>query len=120
MNHPITPLASGQVNHDHLSVELVEPDGMPAVVRIVWPTAPTITTPAATTKWPAQPCAYSLRRPRPWPESKQANGINPAQFTGRPFPPPGLAIGRDGQLVRVRAPVVSGKSGRPSSLSGRT
>ena len=29
-NHPITPLTSGQVNHDHLSVELVEPDGMPA------------------------------------------------------------------------------------------
>jgi len=45
MNHPITPLASGQVNHDHLSVELVEPDGMPAVVRIVWPTAPTIVDP---------------------------------------------------------------------------
>jgi hypothetical protein len=45
-NHPITPLASGQVNHDHLSVELVEPDNMPAAVRIVWPTAPTITTPA--------------------------------------------------------------------------
>ena len=45
-NHPITPLASGQVNHDHLSMEVVEPDNMPAVVRIVWPTAPTITTPA--------------------------------------------------------------------------
>jgi hypothetical protein len=42
---PITPLASGQVNHDHLSVELVEPDGMPAVVRIVWPIAPTIVDP---------------------------------------------------------------------------
>jgi hypothetical protein len=45
MNHPITPLASGQVNHDHLKVELVEPDNMPAVVRIVWPTAPTIVDP---------------------------------------------------------------------------
>lgn len=43
---PITPLTSGQINHDHLSVELVEPAGMPAVVRIVWPTAPTITTTA--------------------------------------------------------------------------
>jgi hypothetical protein len=42
---PITPLASGQVNHDHLSVELVEPDGMPAVVRIIWPAQPTITDP---------------------------------------------------------------------------
>jgi hypothetical protein len=44
-NHPITPLASGQVNHDHLKVELVEPDSMPAAVRIVWPTAPTIVDP---------------------------------------------------------------------------
>ena len=42
---PITPLASGQVNHAHLSVELVEPDSMPAVVRINWPTAPTIVDP---------------------------------------------------------------------------
>jgi hypothetical protein len=38
----ITPLASSQINHDHLSVELVEPDGMPAVVRIVWPPKPTV------------------------------------------------------------------------------
>ena len=47
---PIAPPTSGQINHDHLSVELVEPDGMPAVVRIVWPTAPTITTPARYTE----------------------------------------------------------------------
>ena len=44
---PITPLASGQVNHDHLKVELVEPDSMPAMVRIVWPAAPTIVDPKA-------------------------------------------------------------------------
>jgi hypothetical protein len=42
---PITPLASAQINHDHLTVELVEPDGMPAMVRIVWPNAPTIVDP---------------------------------------------------------------------------
>ena len=45
----ITPLASAQINHDHLKVELVElvePDTMPAMVRIVWPQAPTIATPA--------------------------------------------------------------------------
>jgi hypothetical protein len=34
-NHPITPLASAQINHDHLNVELVEPDAMPPMVRIV-------------------------------------------------------------------------------------
>jgi hypothetical protein len=45
MNHPITPLASAQINHDHLKVELVEPDTMPAMVRIVWPDAPTIVNP---------------------------------------------------------------------------
>jgi hypothetical protein len=42
---PITPLTSGQINHDHLIVELVEPDNMPAVVRIIWPAAPTIVDP---------------------------------------------------------------------------
>ena len=45
--HPTTPLASGQVSHDHLSVELVEPDGMPAMVRIVWPLKPTSVDPKA-------------------------------------------------------------------------
>jgi hypothetical protein len=47
MNHPITPLASAEINHDHLSVELVEPDGMPAMVRVVWPLKPTIVDPKA-------------------------------------------------------------------------
>jgi hypothetical protein len=44
-NHPITPLASAQINHDHVKVELVEPDTMPAMVRIVWPPAPTVVDP---------------------------------------------------------------------------
>jgi hypothetical protein len=39
---PITPLASAEVNHDRVSIELVEPNGRPAVVRIIWPAAPTI------------------------------------------------------------------------------
>ena len=42
---PITPLASAQVNHDQLKVELIEPDSMPAMVRIVWPAAPTVVDP---------------------------------------------------------------------------
>ncbi len=45
MNHPITPLASAQINHDHLKIELVEPLGMPGAVRIVWPAAPTVVDP---------------------------------------------------------------------------
>jgi hypothetical protein len=40
--HPTKPLGSAQVNHDQLAVELVEPDGMPAVVRITWPAQPTV------------------------------------------------------------------------------
>jgi hypothetical protein len=44
-NHPITPLASAQIIHDHLAVELVEPDGMPAMVRIVWPPQLTVVDP---------------------------------------------------------------------------
>jgi hypothetical protein len=42
MNHPTTPLASGQVNQDHLTIELVEPAGMPTVVKITWPPQPTV------------------------------------------------------------------------------
>jgi hypothetical protein len=42
-----TTLAEGPVNGaDTITIELIQPDSMPAVVRIVWPTAPTITTPA--------------------------------------------------------------------------
>jgi hypothetical protein len=49
--HPIT-LSSGAIKQsgDQLTVELVEPADMPPVVRIVWPTAPTITTPARYTE----------------------------------------------------------------------
>ena len=44
-NHPITPLASAEVNHDQLTVELVEPETMPAMVGIVWPPQPTVVDP---------------------------------------------------------------------------
>jgi hypothetical protein len=44
-NHPITPLASATVNHDQLAIELVEPDGMPPMVKITWPAAATIIKP---------------------------------------------------------------------------
>jgi hypothetical protein len=42
-----TVLASGPITRsgDTISIELIQPNSMPAVVvRIVWPTAPTITT----------------------------------------------------------------------------
>ena len=45
MNHPITPLASAQINHDHLKIELIEPDGLPPMVKIVWPEAPSVIKP---------------------------------------------------------------------------
>jgi hypothetical protein len=42
-----TILSSGTINDaDTLTIALIRPDSMPAVVRIVWPTAATITTPA--------------------------------------------------------------------------
>jgi len=44
-NHPITPLASSQINHDQLKVGLVEPETMPAMVRIVWPAKATVVDP---------------------------------------------------------------------------
>ena len=41
-----TILSSGLINSGNtLTIELVQPDGMPAVVRIVWPTSATITRP---------------------------------------------------------------------------
>jgi hypothetical protein len=41
-----TILSSGPINAaDTLTIQLIQPDSMPAVVRIVWPTAATITTP---------------------------------------------------------------------------
>ena len=42
---PTTPLASSRIGHDQLTVELVEPNGMPPMVKIVWPPQPTIVDP---------------------------------------------------------------------------
>jgi hypothetical protein len=51
----ITPLASSQINHDQLNVELVEPDERPAwpvvgtpptFVRITWPEHPSVVDPS--------------------------------------------------------------------------
>jgi hypothetical protein len=42
-----TILSTGRINGaDTITIELIQPDSMHAVVRIVWPTARTITTPA--------------------------------------------------------------------------
>jgi hypothetical protein len=40
-------LADGQLNRagDTLTVELIQPDSMPAVVRIVWPVKPSVIAP---------------------------------------------------------------------------
>ena len=42
---PITPLASAQMNHDTISIELLEPADLPAMVRVVWPPQPTVIDP---------------------------------------------------------------------------
>ena len=44
-DHPTIPLASAQINHDHLKVELVEPLDMPPIVRITWPPQPIVVDP---------------------------------------------------------------------------
>jgi hypothetical protein len=43
----ITELASGRLNRsgDTLTFELVQPDSMPAAVRVVWPAKPSVTQP---------------------------------------------------------------------------
>jgi hypothetical protein len=46
--HKRTDLSAGNLNgSDHLKVELIEPTGKPPFIAINWPTAATITTPAA-------------------------------------------------------------------------
>jgi hypothetical protein len=44
---PITPLASSQVNHDSISIELLEPNAMPPMVRVVWPPQASLIDPKA-------------------------------------------------------------------------
>ena len=44
---PITPLASSQINHDTISIELLEPNAMPPMVRIVWPLQASLIDPKA-------------------------------------------------------------------------
>ena len=39
---PITPLASAQINHDTITIELVEADETSAVVLIKWPGKPSV------------------------------------------------------------------------------
>jgi hypothetical protein len=44
--HQTTQLSSGLINgHDRLTVELVEPRDLPAVVLLRWPTKPSVCTP---------------------------------------------------------------------------
>jgi hypothetical protein len=40
-----TELSRGHINHDELVIDLREPDNEPATIWIIWPAAPTITSP---------------------------------------------------------------------------
>jgi hypothetical protein len=44
---PITPLASSQIGHDTISIDLVEPDSLPPKVKVSWPPQPSIIDPRA-------------------------------------------------------------------------
>jgi hypothetical protein len=74
---PITVLASGPIvrSGDAISIELHQPESMPAAVASSGRPHQRSPHPPATTKWPAQPCSYSLKRPPCSPDSKQANGV---------------------------------------------
>jgi hypothetical protein len=45
--HNVTSLASGQINHDRLIVELIQPTDPPAFIAVSWPSAATVVTPAS-------------------------------------------------------------------------
>jgi hypothetical protein len=58
---------------DPISIELIQPDSMPTAVRIVWPTAPTITTPARYNEVVSTAMRLLAEASTMWPESsKQA------------------------------------------------
>jgi hypothetical protein len=43
----VTQLAHGKItNSDELTIELLEPPGRPATIRITWPTKASVTTPS--------------------------------------------------------------------------
>ena len=46
-HHPLSCSPAAHLNRsgDTLTVELIQPDSMPAVVRIVWPAKPSVTAP---------------------------------------------------------------------------
>ena len=41
----VTPLASSQINHDQLTIDLVEPNAMPPIIRVTWPLQPSVIDP---------------------------------------------------------------------------
>jgi hypothetical protein len=48
LSHQITPLSSGSLNGQTLTIELVEPgNDLPNAVVVKWPAKPTIASPAA-------------------------------------------------------------------------
>jgi hypothetical protein len=71
-------LASGQISRsgDPITVELIQPDSLPAAVRIVWPTAPTITTPARYNEVASTAMRLLAEASTMLARQKQANGCN--------------------------------------------
>jgi hypothetical protein len=81
-----TVLTRGPITRsgDAISIELHQPDSMPAAVRVVWRPHQRSPHPPATTKWPVQPCSYPLKRPPCSSDSKQVNGCNGLAAWSRP------------------------------------
>jgi hypothetical protein len=91
----VTHLASGPITRsgDIVSIELHQPDSMPAVVRIVWPTAPTITTPTRYNEVASTAMRLLAEASTMLARLRACKRLNPAQFIGSTVHPR-LAIGR--------------------------
>ena len=79
-------LASRTINRsgDLVTVELIQPDSRPASVRDVWPTAPTITTPARYNEVASTAMRLLAEASTTLAESEQVNGCDGADRLWRP------------------------------------
>ena len=83
-----TVLTRGPITRsgDAISIELHQSDSMPAAVRVVWATAPTITTPARYNEVASAAMQLLAEASTMSPDSKQVNGCNGLAAWSRPRP----------------------------------
>ena len=98
-----TILSGGPINRaDAITIELIQPDSMPAVVRIVWPTRGNDhDNPPATLRSPPPQQRWWPKPPPRWPGSKRSGGGDRCGMRFRDTPS-GRTMKRSGSVAQVR------------------